>query len=172
MDEKKALRKKVAVAIARTAVNRRMIEGRDPAKAARALEMMAEGVSWKKIRDSEGMDYYTLVALRTRHAALINQRKEMVAQDALELAEGARMLQHEKMKMLSEDESALRRANLRDLAMSYGVYADKFFMASEGNKMVVEHRTGQPSLEDAIAAINAAKAKNKAASVEIKVEPA
>jgi len=103
---------------------------------------------------------------------LINQRKEMVAQDALELAEGARMLQHEKMKMLSEDESALRRANLRDLAMSYGVYADKFFMASEGNKMVVEHRTGQPSLEDAMAAINAAKAKNKAASVEIKVEPA
>ena len=172
MDEKKALRKKVAVAIARTAVNRRMIEGRDPAKAARALEMMAEGVSWTKIRDSEGMDYYTLVALRTRHAALINQRKEMVAQDALELAEGARMLQHEKMKMLSEDESALRRANLRDLAMSYGVYADKFFMASEGNKMVVEHRTGQPSLEDAMAAINAAKAKNKSASVEIKVEPA
>jgi dihydroxyacetone kinase-like predicted kinase len=76
------------------------------------------------------------------------------------------------MKMLAEDETALKRVNIRDLAMSYGIYAEKFFMATEGNKVVVEHRTGAPSLEDAVKAIEEAKKRAKAASIEVDVTPA
>ena len=83
----------------------------------------------------------------------------------------ALLLQQEKMKMLAEDESALKRLNIRDLAMSYGIYADKFFMATDGNKVVVEHKTAAPSLEDAVKAIEEAKAKLKASSVDVLVKP-
>ena len=172
MSESKALRKKIATSIVKAADNRRLIEAKDPEKAARCLEKMAEGRSWKSIMKEEGMDWYTLVGLKSRHSGLVDQRREIVAQDAMELIEGARLLQQEKMKMLSEDESMLRRTNLRDLAMAYGIYADKYFMASEGNKVTIEHKSAAPSLEDAMKAIEDAKAKLKASSVDIVAKPA
>jgi hypothetical protein len=171
MSERAAIRKEVAKAIVAAGENGRSIEARQPERAARLLELMAEGKSWKSIVRDEGVDWYTLVGLRARHKGLIEKRKEIVAQDAMELIEGARMLQQEKMKMLAEDEGALKRVNIRDLAMSYGIYADKFFMATEGNKVTVEHRSGAPSLEDAMKAIEEAKAKLKAGSIEVVAKP-
>jgi hypothetical protein len=170
MTEGTAIKKEMMKAIVAAGENRRLVEARDPKKAARCLELMAEGKPWKAIMREEGIDWYTLVGLRARHKDLLDKRREIVAQDAMELIEGARMLQQEKMKMLAEDESALKRTNIRDLAMSYGIYAEKFFMATEGNKVVVEHRTGAPSLEDAMKAIEEAKKKAKAASIEVVVE--
>jgi hypothetical protein len=76
------------------------------------------------------------------------------------------MLQHEKLRMLAEDENALKRVNIRDLAMSYGLYADKFFMATDGNKVVVEHKSGAPSIEDARKAIEEARAKARASAID------
>lgn len=147
----------------------RLLERRDPAKAARILEKLAEGLSIRRIMEEEGVAFHTVVGVRTRHAKLIAGRREVVAQDALELVEGARLLQKQKMEMLADNPAALGRMNLRDLAISYGVYADKFFMATEGNKVVVEHRTGAPSLEDAMKAIEEAKAKLKAGAVDVDV---
>ena len=153
MGERAAIRKEVAKAIVAAGENGRSIEARQPERAARLLELMAEGRSWKSIVRDEGVDWYTLVGLRARHKGLIEKRKEIVAQDAMELIEGARMLQQEKMKMLAEDEGALKRVNIRDLAMSYGIYADKFFMATDGNRVTIEHKGGSPSIEDARKAI-------------------
>jgi len=172
MTEGTAIKKEMMKAIVAAGENRRLVEARDPKKAARCLELMAEGKPWKAIMREEGIDWYTLVGLRARHKGLLDKRREIVAQDAMELIEGARMLQQEKMKMLAEDETALKRVNIRDLAMSYGIYAEKFFMATEGNKVVVEHRTGAPSLEDAVKAIEEAKKRAKAVSIEVDVTPA
>lgn len=172
MTEGTAIKKEMMKAIVAAGENRRLVEARDPKKAARCLELMAEGKPWKAIMREEGIDWYTLVGLRARHKDLLDKRREIVAQDAMELIEGARMLQQEKMKMLAEDETALKRVNIRDLAMSYGIYAEKFFMATEGNKVVVEHRTGAPSLEDAVKAIEEAKKRAKAVSIEVDVTPA
>jgi len=171
MSERAAIRKEVARAIVAAGENGRSIEARQPERAARLLELMAEGRSWKSIVREENVDWYTLVGLRARHKGLIDKRKEIVAQDAMELIEGARMLQQEKMKMLSEDEGALKRVNIRDLAMSYGIYADKFFMATEGNRVTVEHKSSAPSLEDAMKAIEEAKAKLKESSIEVVTKP-
>lgn len=97
---------------------------------------------------------------------MLDKRKEIIAQDAMALIEGIRMLQHEKLRMLAEDENALKRVNIRDLAMSYGLYADKFFMATDGNKVVVEHKSGAPSIEDARKAIEEARAKARANAMD------
>jgi hypothetical protein len=167
METRAQIRKEVAKAIVAAGENGRSIEARQPERAARLLELMAEGRSWRSIVEEEKVDWYTLVGLRARHRGLIDKRKEIVAQDAMELIEGARMLQQEKMKMLSEDEGALRRTNLRDLAMSYGIYADKFFMATDGNRVTIEHKTGAPSIEDARKAIEEARAQLRAGSVEV-----
>lgn len=170
MTEGMKVKKDLAKSLVAAAENRRSLEARDPARAARLLEMMAEGRPWKSIMREEGADWYTLVGLRARHRDLLERRKEIVAQDAMELIEGARMLQQEKMKMLAEDEGALRRLNIRDLAMSYGIYADKFFMATDGNKVTIEHKTGAPSIEDARKAIEEAKAKLRDGAVEVAVK--
>ena len=167
MGERAAIRKEVAKAIVAAGENGRSIEARQPERAARLLELMAEGRSWKSIVRDEGVDWYTLVGLRARHKGLIEKRKEIVAQDAMELIEGARMLQQEKMKMLAEDEGALKRVNIRDLAMSYGIYADKFFMATDGNRVTIEHKGGAPSIEDARKAIEEARAKLRADALEV-----
>jgi hypothetical protein len=172
MSESKQLRKKIASSIVEAADNRRLVEARNPEKAARCIEKMAGGQSWKSIMKEEGVDWYTLVGLKARHKGLVDSRREIIAQDAIELIEGARLLQQEKMKMLSEDENALRRTNIRDLAMAYGIYADKYFMASEGNKVTIEHKSAAPSLEDAMKAIEEAKAKLKASSVDVVAKPA
>lgn len=160
-----SLKKIISKALVKAADNRRLIENKRPEVAARVIEMMAEGKSWKSIMKQEGIDFYTLVSLKGRHGGLIDKRREFVARDALELIEAARLLQLEKMKMLSEDDGALRRTNIRDLAMSYGIYAEKFFLASEGNRMTIEHKHSAPSLEDAVKAINEAKLKIKQCEV-------
>jgi hypothetical protein len=171
MTEGLKVKKDLARSLVAAAENRRSLEARDPERAARLLEMMAEGRSWKSIVRDEGCDWYTLVGLRARHKSLLDKRKEIVAQDAMELIEGARLLQQEKMRMLAEDDKMLARTNLRDLAMSYGIYADKFFMATEGNRVTVEHKSSAPSLEDAMKAIEEAKAKLKESSIEVVTKP-
>ena len=169
--QREEVKKEMLKAIVAAGDNKRRLEAINPEKTARVLEMMSEGRSWKSIMRDEKVDWYTLVGLRARHKELLDKRREIVAQDAMELIEGARLLQQEKMKMLAEDESALKRLNIRDLAMSYGIYADKFFMATDGNKVVVEHKTAAPSLEDAVKAIEEAKAKLKASSLDVLVKP-
>lgn len=145
-------------------------ENRYPERAGRVLEMLASGSTYTQIREAEGVDFKTLVFLKTRHGPALDKRREELAYEHLELAEGMRQLQHEKMAQLASDPEALAKTNLRDLTMSYGIAVDKFHHAMEGNKVVIEHKGSEPSLADAVKAIEEARAKLRGLSVEVKVE--
>ena len=150
---------------------RNYLEGRDPAMAARVLDMLADGNSFKEIRKETGLDWETVSRLKARHSMVLEERRKQLAQDALDVAEGLRLLQKEKMRMLAEDPEQLARTNIRDLAIPWGIANDKFLSAMGENKVVVEHKAQAPSLEDAMKAIEEARAKLKAGSVEILAKP-
>ena len=98
---------------------------------------------------------------------MLEERRKELAQDALDVAKGLVLLQKEKMRMLAEDSEQLARTNIRDLAIPWGIANDKFLAAMGENKVTVEHRSAAPSLEDAMKAIEEAKAKLKASSMEV-----
>jgi len=85
-------------------------------------------------------------------------RRQQLAADGFEMAEKLRLLVGKKADMLANDDAALRRVNIRDLVLPYGIAMDKALQSLGEAKVVIEHRSGKPSLEDAVAAINAAKA--------------
>lgn len=147
------------------------LERRDPGKAIKALEMMAEGASFSAVRSELGLNWETISRLKARHEVALEERRKILAQDALEIAEGFRLLQKEKMRMLAEDPEQLARTNIRDLAIPWGIANDKFLAAIGENKVVVEHKGAAPSLEDAMRAIEEARAKLKASSVEVLAKP-
>lgn len=147
------------------------LEGRDPAMAAKVLEMLADGNSFTAIRKETGLDWETISRLKARHSMVLDERRRHLAQDALDVAEGLRLLQKEKMRMLAEDPDQLARTNIRDLAIPWGIANDKFLSALGENKVTVEHKAAAPSLEDAMKAIEEARAKLKASSVEVVTKP-
>lgn len=147
------------------------LERTDPAKATRALEMLADGESFRTIQKELGLQWDTVARLKARHKTLLDERRAALAEDALEIAEGLRLLQKEKMRMLAEDPEQLARTNIRDLSIPWGIANDKFLAAVGENKVVVEHKSSAPSLEDAMRAIEEARAKLKASSVEIITKP-
>lgn len=145
------------------------LEGRDPAMAAHVLDMLADGSSFNEIRKKTKLDWETISRLKARHSMVLEDRRKQLAQDALDIAEGLRLLQKEKMRMLAEDPDQLAKTNIRDLAIPWGIANDKFMAAMGENKVTIEHKTLAPSLEDAMKAIEEARAKMKAASIETMV---
>jgi hypothetical protein len=146
---------------------RNFLERRDPAMAARVLEMLADGNSFREIKKETNLDWETVSRLKARHSMVLEERRKQLAQDALDVAEGLRLLQKEKMRMLAEDPEQLARTNIRDLAIPWGIANDKFMAAMGENKVTIEHKTAAPSLEDAMKAIEEARAKLKASSMEV-----
>ena len=63
------------------------------------------------------------------------------------------------------------RTNIRDLTLPWGIANDKFLSAMGENKVTVEHKAAAPSLEDAMKAIEEARAKLKASSLEVVTKP-
>ena len=59
------------------------IEARDPERAVKALEMLADGKSYREIKRTLHMDWDTMITLRSRHQATLEQRRMQLAQDAL-----------------------------------------------------------------------------------------
>ncbi len=143
------------------------LERTDPGKATRALEMLADGESFRTIQKELGLQWDTVARLKARHKVLLDERRAVLAEDALEIAEGLRLLQKEKMRMLAEDPEQLARTNIRDLSIPWGIANDKFLAAVGENKVVVEHKSAAPSLEDAMRAIQEAREKLKIGAVEI-----
>ena len=141
------------------------IERRDPALAIKALEMLAEGETFNSINKKLGMKWETVARLKARHKMALNERRASLAEDALDIVEGLRLLQKEKMRMLAEDPEQLARTNIRDLTLPWGIANDKFLSAMGENRVVVEHKTSAPSLEDAMKAIEQAKANMKLSSI-------
>lgn len=146
------------------------LERRDPKLAAKVLEMLAEGETFFAIKKETGLQWDTVARLKARHKMTLDERRAVLAEDALDIAEGLRLLQKEKMRMLAEDPEQLARTNIRDLTLPWGIANDKFLSAVGENRVVVEHKGGKPTLEEAMAAIEEARAKLKAQSVEVMVE--
>jgi hypothetical protein len=143
------------------------LERTDPGKATRALEMLADGESFRTIQKELGLQWDTVARLKARHKTLLDERRAVLAEDALEIAEGLRLLQKEKMRMLAEDPEQLARTNIRDLSIPWGISVDKYLAVLGENKVTVEHKSAAPSLEDAMAAIQAAKDKLRLASINV-----
>lgn len=143
------------------------LERRDPELATAVLEMLCEGESFREITKKTGINWDTVSRLKSRHITVIEDRRKMLAQDALDIAEGLRLLQKEKMRMLAEDPEQLARTNIRDLTLPWGIANDKYLTAMGENKVTIEHKAAAPSLEDAMKAIEEAKAKLKAGTMEV-----
>ena len=160
-----------SVAVARLEGSARLTEVKHPQESVVALEMLAMGASYKEIKEKTGLSVNAVMALKARHPMALDVRRKQLAADALEIAEGIRLLQKEKIAQLANDPEALAKTNLRDLTLPWGIAQDKFFGALGEAQTVVEHRTNGMSIEDAQKMIEAARARVKAASVEVDVTP-
>jgi hypothetical protein len=136
----------------------RTLEAREPAKAMLCLELLADGSTWHQVSDETGWSFTQIGAVKARHEVAIEVRKKQLAADGFEMAEGFRLLLKQKMAMLADNPDALSKVNVKDLALSYGIAVDKGMLALGENKMVIEHKAGKPSLEDAMKAIEDARA--------------
>ena len=148
----------VIVASVALSTTKKGVERKDPKLAVLALEMMCQGWGHREITEQTGIPFDNLLTLRARHEMAIDTRRKQLAGDGFEMAEGLRLLAKQKMEMLANDPDALAKVNIRDLAISYGVAVDKGMLALDGNRTIVEHVSRKPSLEDAQAAIDEARA--------------
>lgn len=134
------------------------MEMRDPKNAMLAMEMLADGSTWEQVSEATGFSFTQISKIRSRHEVAIETRKKQLASDGFEMAEGLRLLIKQKMEMLASNPDALAKANIRDFVLSYGIAVDKGMQALGENKVVVEHKSTKPSLEDAMKAIEEARA--------------
>ena len=145
----------------------RTLEHREPAKAMLCLEQLAEGNTWEEIAEATGFSFNQISKVKARHETAIEVRRKQLAADGFEMAEGLRLLAKQKLEMLANNPDALAKVNIRDLVLSYGRAVDKGMQALGENKVVVEHKAGKPSLEDAMKAIAEARASLQKEAVDI-----
>jgi hypothetical protein len=145
----------------------RTLESREPTKAMLCLELLADGSTWQQVADETGWSFTQIGAVKARHEVAIEVRKKQLAADGFEMAEGIRLLMKQKMAMLADNPDALAKVNVKDLALSYGIAVDKGMLALGENKMVIEHKAGKPSLEDAMKAIEEARAALQKEAIEV-----
>ena len=145
----------------------RTLEHREPTKAMLCLEQLAEGNTWEEIAEATGFSFNQISKVKARHETAIEVRRKQLAADGFEMAEGLRLLAKQKLEMLANNPDALAKVNIRDLVLSYGIAVDKGMQALGENKVVVEHKAGKPSLEDAMKAIADARAALQKEAVEI-----
>jgi hypothetical protein len=158
-----------SIVAVRPELNWRYIENKEPKMAAYALELLSEGVSYEEVRKQTGIGFLALTSLRTRHETAIDERRKQLALDGFEQAERMRALVAKKAEMLFHDEDALKKTNIKDLALAQAITQDKALQAAGENRVVVEHRTGKPSLEDAMKAIAEARAVLQKEAIPVEV---
>jgi hypothetical protein len=160
-----------SVGEAQVNLNHRYIEKRKPKEAALALDMLANGETYAKVMSTTGIGFVALSALRARHERALEVRRKELALDGFEMAERMRALVAKKTEMLMEDDEALMKTPLKDLTLSYGISVDKGLQALGEQKVVVEHRTGKPSLADAMKAIEEARAALRNDTIAVLTTP-
>ncbi len=148
----------IAASVAANGVDGTLTEAKRPKEAVLALERLCQGWTFNEIREETGLSFNAISSLKARNEVAMDIRRQQLAADGFEMAEKLRLLVGKKADMLANDDAALRRVNIRDLVLPYGIAMDKALQSLGEAKVVVEHRSGKPSLEDAVAAINAAKA--------------
>jgi hypothetical protein len=147
-------------------------EKKKPREAVLALELLAEGKGARAVAEQTGLGFEAVCALRARHGVALEERRKRLAVDGWEMAEGLRLLAKQKMADLAGSPEEMKKVNVRDLVLSYGIAQDKGFAAlGEATKVTIEHKGKGVSLEDARAAIEEARARVREASVEVNVTP-
>lgn len=146
-----------ATAIAASGVRGNHIEAREPALAAMALELIAEGKTYDEVEAATGIGYTALVGLRARYPETLEKRRKQLAQDGFDMAEGLRQLAKKKMAMLADDEDQLKKVNLKDLVIPYAIAQDKGFGALGENTVKIEHTAKRPTIAEAQAMIEEAR---------------
>ncbi len=149
----------------------RSLAKRKPKESMMALELIAAGEQWEKIAELTGLSFNQISGLSARHEMAIEERKKELARDGFEMAKGLSLLIKQKMEQLANNPDALAKTNLRDLVLPYGIAVDKGMLALGEQKTIIEHRAGKPSLKDAMAAIEEARAKLRQDSVEVVTRP-
>lgn len=145
----------------------RMLEKRKPDLAVRCLEMLADGVGYRKVKKETGLSFNAIASLKGRHKEALEVRREELAKDGFELLEKYRLLLNMKLEGLAEDSDLLKKEGLKDLHTGYAILQDKALQAVEGNKVTVVHRKEGPSLEDAMAAIQEAQKRVKGEAIDV-----
>jgi len=128
------------------------IENRNQALCFQALEMMAAGESLDSISRSTQLTRNTLKLLKERHSEALSVRRKRWASENAHLADAYREVCRRKVAQLLDNPEALEKTNLKDLSIAYGIVGDKADNASEENV----NKSSGPSLEDALAAVEAA----------------
>lgn len=148
----------IPASVAANGVDGTLTEAKRPKEAVLALERLCQGWTFNEIREETGLSFNAISSLKARNEVAMDVRRQQLAADGFEMAEKIRLLVGKKADMLANDDAALKRVNIRDLVLPYGIAMDKALQSLGEAKVVIEHRSGKPSLEDAVAAINAAKA--------------
>lgn len=147
----------LAASVAEAAGDQRLTEYRKTKECVLALEMLADGKGYREIEAVTGLGHSVISSLKARHAIPLEQRKAMLAEDGFDMAERLRLVVLRKLEMMADDDDQIRKANLKDLVLPWGIAQDKGMLAAEGNKVVVEHTKGKVGLEEAVKAIEEAK---------------
>lgn len=135
------------------------MEVQNPEKAARILNALADGEPSRKIERQFRVGGSLLTRMRRDHCEVLSQSKRARAQAAAEVADQARELLTKKINQLAGDDAALAKANLKDVGITFGIVTDKAQLLANDPTLIVGDPTPKVSIQDAIDAIEAAKAE-------------
>jgi hypothetical protein len=148
--------------------DRRFVEAKKPKETVLALEMLADGKPYREVEEATGLAWVALAGLKVRHSGAMEKRRQQLANDGFLQVEKLRAISERKMDMLMEDEDSLKKMNIKDLILSQAIMQDKAFAAiGEGSKVVVEHKSGQPSIADAMKVIADARAALQKEAIDV-----
>lgn len=126
--------------------------------AAKGLWMLAQGKSYKEIRDVTGMGHDTIRRLDWDHRATLDDYRPMFAKRYAMAAAEMTDLIFKKAHQLHDDEEELSKTPIDRLAVAAGILQDHSNRMAGMATAVVEHRKGV-SIEDAYKEIQLAKAR-------------
>ena len=158
-----------SVAEAASAGGAQLMEARKPKDCAMALELLAQGKGYDEIEAQTGLGWNALKSLRSRHDVALDVRRQQLARDGWEMADGIRLLQLKKLQKLADDPEALDKVSIRDLALARNMELEHSMSVLGEQTTTVKHVSGKPSLADAMAAIKEAREALQKEAIPVEV---
>jgi len=156
-----------------TGVNMNLcVELKKPLEAARALWMLAQGITRAVIQEATGLSWSAIRDLGFRHSDTLESKRKEFSREYAKVAMDYKNLLFMKAEQLERDPEQLKQVSPDKLAVTMAIATDKAMALSGMAGVVIEHRKGV-SIEDAATAIAAARAriadKIKAKAIEAEV---
>lgn len=146
-------------------------ELRCPEECAKAIYLLTEsGLKDREVAQQTGIREIELGRLIYHRPELWEKRRPKLAQKLAIASEMLADAMQKKAQKLLEDPEELAKTPVKDLALALGITTDKAAAYHGMATTVVEHRTGA-SLDDAAAAIAAAKARARGRIIEAEIVP-